>query len=375
MDHKCQAIELEKQLTEAGQQLSFPPSSIKHLLDLLDKTERLLTCVVQLPSVSMQGALAPSMGTLIGDELIKHSDTNVRVSVASCLSEIARITAPEPSYNDEIMKEIFQLNVMAFGELSNMSGHNYHKAIRILECVAKVNSFLLMLDLDCDDMVLAMFKQFLSKIRSNHPRRVYSDMETIMTLVIKESDKISTELLSFLILHVKKENQNVSPVSWKLAEKVLMNCVDALKPYSETITKLMKSDPDSYAEVVTLICQNANGNEHVVTKWTKRRIISLENGGSTEKQKYIESDRLNGKELETPKKGRPKNTEKPKKLKQDLVGSTIKVWWPLDNMYYKGVVSSYDSITDRYEVLYADGNEELLDLHHEKWIILDNLKK
>ncbi|XP_071710471.1 sister chromatid cohesion protein PDS5 homolog D-like [Rutidosis leptorrhynchoides] len=66
--------------------------------------------------------------------------------------------------------------------------------------------------------------------------------------------------------------------------------------------------------------------------------------------------------------------EKPKKLKQDLVGCRIKVWWPLDKMYYKGVVSSYDSITDKYKVLYADGDEELLNLHHEKWIILDNLK-
>ncbi|XP_071712322.1 uncharacterized protein [Rutidosis leptorrhynchoides] len=66
--------------------------------------------------------------------------------------------------------------------------------------------------------------------------------------------------------------------------------------------------------------------------------------------------------------------ETPKKLKQDLVGCSIKVWWPLDKMYHKGVVSSYDSITGRYKVLYADGDEELLDLHHEKWIILDNLK-
>ncbi|XP_071711858.1 histone-lysine N-methyltransferase ATX2-like [Rutidosis leptorrhynchoides] len=64
----------------------------------------------------------------------------------------------------------------------------------------------------------------------------------------------------------------------------------------------------------------------------------------------------------------------PKKWKRDLVGCTIKVWWPLDKKYYKGVVSSYDGITDRYEVLYADGDEEMLNLHHEKWMIHDNPK-
>lgn len=52
----------------------------------------------------MQGALVPSMGALISDGLIKHLDMDVRVSVASCLSEVARITAPEPPYKDEIMK-------------------------------------------------------------------------------------------------------------------------------------------------------------------------------------------------------------------------------------------------------------------------------
>ncbi|XP_071731836.1 sister chromatid cohesion protein PDS5 homolog D-like isoform X2 [Rutidosis leptorrhynchoides] len=460
MDCEYQVNTVEQQLKEAGQRLSVLPSSTKQLLVLLDKIEQLLTCVGQSPSISMQGALVPSMGALIGHELIKHPDINVRVSVASCLSEIARITAPEQPYKDEIMKEIFQLNVMAFGELSNMSGHTYHKAIHILESVAKLRSFLLMLDLQCDALVLAMFEQFLSKTRSNHPHRVYSDMETIMTLMIKESDEISFELLSLLISHVRKENQNVSPVTWNLTEKVLMNCIDIIKPYSETIMKLINSDPDSYADVATLLCHNANGNEHVETKSTKWALSSLENGGSTKKQKYNDRDRLKGKELETPKRGRPKNKinnsyqdnspnnnlvhshedarrsrlrdkskgtksstgqqekhstitddeissdydgielmqqmiiidkqnnrrnssskkrianasgskETPKKWKEDLVGCSIEVWWPLDKMYYKGVVSSYNRLTDRYKVLYADGDEEILDLHHEKWRILD----
>lgn len=542
MDYVCPVNELEKQLKEAGERLALPPSSTKELLDLLDKIEQLLTFVGQAPSLPMQGALVPSMGALIADQLLKHSDVDVRVSVASCLCEVARITAPESPYKDEIMKEIFQLNVMAFGELLNTSGRSYYKVIHILESVAKVKSCLLMLDLECDALVLEMFKHFLNGIRKNHPHTVFSDMETIMTLVIEESDEIATELLSLLISHVRKENQNVSPVPWKLAEKVLRNCNDTLRSYSQTVMKLIQPDTDDYAEVVTALCQNGCLNEPVGTTPTKtnsihkRDVNTLENGGSTKtlihsqpkKQKYIDTqrvssvpkkidqkpnttpsklddpnnkNRLKGKELEASRnlsstheshsaKGRPKNkknnlsqdgspkfvqdskddlrrtrfqdkashsgglslkekskgvkgsTEKQstktkgniktsgslynlaikkededltdaggaeplmndkvqdrrkpssssskkhvaddgsrgkdirdvntlKKYGKELVGHRIKVWWPLDRMYYEGAVSSYDSLDKKHKVLYADGDEELLDLRQEKWLMLD----
>lgn len=58
--------------------------------------------------------------------------------------------------------------------------------------------------------------------------------------------------------------QIVTPASWKIAEKVLRNCNDTLKSYSEKIMKLIDSNPDDYAEVVIVLCQNAHENGHVV---------------------------------------------------------------------------------------------------------------
>nr|GEW42447.1 armadillo-type fold [Tanacetum cinerariifolium] len=438
---------VEQQLKEAGEHLSLPPSSTKDLLQLLDKTEQLLSFVGQAPPISMQGALVPSMGALIGDELIKHSDLDVRVAVASCLCEVARITAPDPPYKDEIMK-------------------SYYKSIHILESFAKVKVCLLMLDLKCDDLVLEMFEQFLRNIRTSHPHTVFTAMATIMTLVIEESDKIASELLSVLISHVTKEKQDISPVPWKLAEKVLSNCKDTLKSYAGTIKKLIKSDPSDYAEVVTFLCKNAIENELVISKSTKRDLNTLENGGSiktvihsqSKKQKYIVGERiaavsnkinrhqLKGKQLETSQnlgtsngshsaKGRPKknknnvnqhnkpklvpdsqedlrvtkfqdkskdplsqqmkgNTQSSKKksskkpvandsrgkdnlkrFEQDLVGCRIKVWWPLDKMFYEGAVSFYNPTDKKHKVLYADGDEEVLDLSQERWLMLDDTSR
>ncbi|KAM0060197.1 putative sister chromatid cohesion protein Pds5 [Helianthus debilis subsp. tardiflorus] len=461
MDYVSPVNELEQRLKEAGEHLAFPPSSTKNLLDLLDKTEHLLSFVGQAPSLSMQGALVPSMGALIADGLLKHSEIDVKIFVASCLCEVARITAPEPPYKDEIMKDIFQLIVLAFGQLSNVNGQSYHKAIHILESVAKVKSCLLILDLDCDALVLEMFEQFLSEIRVKHPHSVFSDIEAIMTAIVEESDEIATELISLLISHVKKENLGVTIASWKVAEKVLRNCIDTLKPYSETITKLVNSNLDDYAEVVTVLCQNAHENGHMVTRSTrtnsthKRDRSTLENGGSVKKQKFNDKSPLKGKEVETPRRGRPKKNKNnlnqdnspnsvqnskedtrktrfhdkrqssslynvvvkkedviisdhddaepltqqtnnnktqsrrklsnkrlangshgkdtSKKCGQDLVGRRVKVWWPLDKMYYEGTVSSYNHVDSKHKVSYADGDEEVLDLCSEKWEMLDDV--
>lgn len=44
------------------------------------------------------------MKALVAKELLGHSDIDVKVAVASCISEITRITAPEAPYDDDLMK-------------------------------------------------------------------------------------------------------------------------------------------------------------------------------------------------------------------------------------------------------------------------------
>ena len=62
---------------------------------------------------------------------------DVKISVISWIIEITRITTPDALYKDEQMKEIFQLIVAA---------------------CEKVKLCLVMLDLECDALVVEMFK-------------------------------------------------------------------------------------------------------------------------------------------------------------------------------------------------------------------------
>ena len=70
----------------------------------LQQVESCLSRVEQSPTDSMQNALSPSLKAMVGDQLLRHSDNDVKVAVASCISEITRISAPDAPYDDDQMK-------------------------------------------------------------------------------------------------------------------------------------------------------------------------------------------------------------------------------------------------------------------------------
>ena len=84
------------------------------------------------------------------------------------------------------------------------------KEVSILDTVAKARSCLVMLDLECDTLIVEMFQIFFKIIRSIYSLVIFSAMETIMSLDIYK--EISLNLLSPLLTSVRKETPDVSPV-------------------------------------------------------------------------------------------------------------------------------------------------------------------
>ncbi|GMI92452.1 hypothetical protein like AT4G31880 [Hibiscus trionum] len=251
--------ELELQLMEAGNRLVDPPSSVDELIPLLDQVESCLSRVEQSPSQSMQNALSPSLKALVAEHLFRHPDDDVKVAVAACISEITRITAPDAPYDDDQMREVFQLIVSSFENLSDKSSRSFIKRASILETVAKVRSCVVMLDLECDALIVKMFQHFLTAIRDYHPEAVFTSMVTIMSLVLEESEDIPMGLLSPILATVKKDNEEVLPVARRLAEKVLENCASKLQPYLTQAVENLGISYDDYSIVVASVCQVTAG--------------------------------------------------------------------------------------------------------------------
>ena len=63
------------------------------------------------------------------------------------------------------VQEVFHLIVSSFEDLSDKSSRSYAKRASILETVAKVRSCVVMLDLECDGLIIEMFQHFLKTIR------------------------------------------------------------------------------------------------------------------------------------------------------------------------------------------------------------------
>lgn len=76
------------------------------------------------------------------------------------------------------MQEIFQLIVSSFENLSDNSSRSYTKRTSILETVAKVRSCVVMLDLECDALILEMFQNFLKAIRYEVTMNHYFPVES-----------------------------------------------------------------------------------------------------------------------------------------------------------------------------------------------------
>jgi hypothetical protein len=68
-------------------------------------------------------------------------------------------------YGFIFFQEVFRLIVSSFGNLHDKSSRWYAKRIRILDTVAKLRLCVVMLDLECDALILEMFQKFFKTIR------------------------------------------------------------------------------------------------------------------------------------------------------------------------------------------------------------------
>lgn len=255
-------LQLTQQLKEAGKQLTHPPASVDELLHILDQTEKLLSKVDQSPNTIMIGALQPSMKALVKGSLLKHSNVDVKIAVAACLSEITRITAPDAPYDDEEMKDVFRLIVSSLENLSDDSSRSYDKKSSIVETLYKVRSCVILLDLECDELIVEMFEHLLKSVRDHHLGSMFSWMVNIMVLVLEESEDISIYMLKPLLASIKNNSEGVLPVARKLGEAVLQKSAAKLRPYLIETLRILGDSLDNYSQVLASISEGTIDFEH-----------------------------------------------------------------------------------------------------------------
>ena len=185
---------------------------------MLEKLESCLSKVEQ-SDWSLNWALEPSMLALVQARFLEHPSERVKLIVASCFSDILRITAPFPPYNDDIMKIIFRLIVGTFLDLYNCAGSTFGRKIKVLEAMAMTRTYEVMIDLECDGLVLQMFQCFFS-IRRHRFDIAIAHMQSILSSCMGDRDAICRELQTRL-LSIWRREQLVSPAAYELAQGLI----------------------------------------------------------------------------------------------------------------------------------------------------------
>ncbi|KAK6939869.1 hypothetical protein RJ641_029400 [Dillenia turbinata] len=179
-------------------------------------------------SPSLASAIKPLSESLIKHNLITHKDKDVKLLVASCFTEIIR--------------DIFKLFLRMFAELADTSSPYFSRRVKILETVAKLQCFLILLDIGCDDIIIEMFNTFFLVVREHHQQSLVNGMVSIMTLILRE--KASPMLLDVLLQNLLKEGKGAPLASAQLAASVMQNCRENLEPLVHKFLRSCILDPD-----------------------------------------------------------------------------------------------------------------------------------
>ncbi|XP_058091316.1 sister chromatid cohesion protein PDS5 homolog B [Magnolia sinica] len=216
----------QKSLVDIGKRLSQSRLNKDSLVKLLRQAAGALSELSQ--SRSLQRAIEPLNESLFRHKLLQHKDKDVRLLVAVCFSEIIRVLAPDPPYDDETLKDIFKLIISMFAELSDTTSPYFTRRVKMLETAAALKWCLPMLDI-CEDLVLEMFNVFFSCVREDHPQSLIQAMLSIMTQVLEE--KVSHPVLDVILRNLLKEEKGVPPASFRLAVSVIQNCTEKIEPF------------------------------------------------------------------------------------------------------------------------------------------------
>ncbi|XXG74106.1 hypothetical protein AAC387_Pa07g2909 [Persea americana] len=238
-----------KSLSNIAKALSQSRLNKDSLVKLLRQAEGALLKLGQ--SESLQSEIEPLSDALVQHNLLHHNDKDVRLLVAACFCEIIRVLAPNPPYNDKTLKDIFDLMIGMFAELSDIASPYFTRRVKILETVAALKCCVLMLDI-CDHLVVKMFKVFFSVVREDHQQSLYQSMVSIMTNILEEmlsqpllEEKVSQPLLDVILRNLLKKEKHDPPSSYRLAVSVLQNCAEKLGPLVQSFLISSIEEKDS----------------------------------------------------------------------------------------------------------------------------------
>ncbi|XP_023523391.1 sister chromatid cohesion protein PDS5 homolog A-like isoform X2 [Cucurbita pepo subsp. pepo] len=176
----------------------------------------------------LESSIKPLMKSIVNG-LLRNRDKDVRLLLAICVSEMFRVTAPEPPFEDKYLRDVFILLLSSFSELGDTTSPLFPRRVKILETVARCKCCVIMLDIGCNDLVLEMFDTFFSALRDYHEPSLVNNILSIMTHILSED--ASLPLVDVVLHNVVKEEKGEPTAASRLAVSVIEASAETLEPF------------------------------------------------------------------------------------------------------------------------------------------------
>ncbi|XP_047149337.1 sister chromatid cohesion protein PDS5 homolog B isoform X1 [Vigna umbellata] len=167
-------------------------------------------------------ALKPLSNAVVCGGLLQHADKEVRLLVAMCVTELFRLMAPEPPFEDKHLRDVFTLIINLFEDLADTASPFFSKRVKVLEIMAQLKCCVIMLEINCLDLVLEMFNIFFSVVRDE--QLLISAMTSIMINILYESEEAFQQLLGVVLLNLVKQKGDGNFAAENLAASVIKTC-------------------------------------------------------------------------------------------------------------------------------------------------------
>ncbi|XP_061341944.1 sister chromatid cohesion protein PDS5 homolog B [Gastrolobium bilobum] len=178
-----------------------------------------------------EAALEPLANAVVRG-LLQHADKEIRLQVAICVTELFRVKAPEPPFEDKHLRDVFKLIISLFADLSDIASPFFSKRVKVLDTVAQLRCCVIMLEIDCIDLILEMFNIFFSVVRDDHHDSLIYAMSSIMINILNESEEASQQLLEVILINLIQRKKDATRAAYQLAASVIKTCAqeDELNP-------------------------------------------------------------------------------------------------------------------------------------------------
>ncbi|KAM7270907.1 hypothetical protein ACFE04_030121 [Oxalis oulophora] len=198
---------------------------------MMQQATSYLSEIDESPPPQVFDSMQSFLKAIVNPHLFNHPDRDVKLLLATCFSEITRITSPKPPpYNHIILNDIFRLFLATFTGLNDdTTAPSFARRVVILDTLAKYRSCLVLLDLNSHDLVYQLFRSFFAVASDAHPENVLSSMQTIMVLLLEESEDVREDILLLILSMLGPDNKNVSKAARKLAMNVIEQCAGKLE--------------------------------------------------------------------------------------------------------------------------------------------------